>query len=375
MNILIPIYEIQDYGGITGHTELLIRGLKEHGHEVDLVILRNNDQPSYARKSTGPKGSYKSATGGEVHLLSGWYGVPVASYGTVERAKDFVEWAGAYDLIIWDLPCPYNNEGAWRELYQVEVPQVAVIHDAHYERAYKHLDDVVDNLCFLAPVNESAYGALNSWPGERVLINNGHELLPWKEQTPWQNRRKRAVCAHVWKAWKQMHRMVEAQPLSRSTIVMGGDGIEGRYMRSKEKCKPKYKGMWDRFTGIYRGVMTPEELFAEYQQARIMVDLSWNERFASYGCHYNRSIVEGANNGCVPLVTEEFFAGSRVFPEGTYYSIKKDASAAELAYLIDAIMEADDVEIHSMLFDLRCILTDHFDYRKTCLQYLTPITG
>jgi glycosyltransferase involved in cell wall biosynthesis len=370
MKVLIPIYEIQDYGGITAHTEFLMRGLKEHGHEVGLVILRNNDQPPYAKKATGPKGSYKSYSGGEVHLLAGWYGVPIMSYGTPARAEVFVQQAKNYDLIIWDLPCPYKDEGAWRELYEIDVPQVAVIHDAHYERAYKHLDDVAHRLSFVAPVNESAFGALAKFPGKRKLINNGHEMLDWKSFTPWDKRARTAVCAHVWKAWKQMHRVVEAAPYCSSTIIMGGDGIEGRYMRSKDKCKPKYVGMWEMFTqsrNHYVGVVTPDELYALYQSSRVMIDLSWNERFAKYGCHYNRSIVEGANNGCVPLVTTEFFAGSRVFPEGTYFSIEKDAPMQALADCIDTIMDSD---VKSMLFDLRCIISDHFDYRKTSLQYL-----
>ena len=374
MKILIPVYEIQDYGGITGHTELLMRGLKEAGHEVMLVILRNNDQPAYRKKAHGPAGCYDSETGGQVHLLYGWYGVYVMSYGTEDRAGEFTQWAGGnFDYIIWTLPCPYNNEGAWRTLYETGLPQVACIHDAHYTRAYTHLADVADKLAFIAPVNESAYGAVLSYPGPRRLINNGHVVIP-KPKIPYHECSWTAVCAHVWKAWKNMHRVVEAAPfLEDCQLIMGGDGIEGRYMRSKTKCKPKYKGMWDAFQQSkhdYLGILPPERLFHWYTHSRVMIDLSWNTRFASYGCHYNRSIIEGANHGCVPLLTTEFMENSKVFPEETYIGVSKDACAEDLAEHIDYACNLDAVQAYDMLADLREIIATKFDYRVTSLQYL-----
>ena len=377
MRILIPMFEIQDYGGITGHTELLMRGLKEAGHEVTLVILRGNDQPRYMKKPTGPDGCYASETGGQVHLLYGWYGVSVMSYGTEARAKEFVSMAMRhYDHIIWSLPCPYNNEGAWRTLFNTGLPQVACIHDAHYERAYTHLADVAEKLDFIAPVNESAYGAVFSYPGQKRLINNGHVILD-KPEIFYEDRPKVAVCAHVWKAWKNMHRVVAAAPHTEtSRVVMGGDGIEGRYMRSKTKCKPKYKGMWDAFQKSnhdYMGILTPTELFRWYKHSRVMIDLSWNARFASYGCHYNRSIVEGANHGCIPLLTTEFMVGSNVFPKNTYIEVSKDADAKELARMIDIACSLEPWQADQILKDLREILKDNFDYKVTCLQYLENI--
>jgi len=371
MRILIPMFEIQDYGGITGHTEYLIKGLQEHGHKVDFVLLRNNDQNPYVRKQDGPAHSYASATGGSVHLLAGWYGVLVMSYGTLHRATQFVEMAKGYDFIIWGLPCPYDNGGCWMELYTSGVPQVACIHDAHYPKAYKHLDMVVDYLSFLAPVNESAYGALATWPGEKRLINNGHKLLDWKDLPPWDIRQQQAVCAHVWKAWKRMDRVVAAAPHMRGHLVMGGDGIEGRYMRSLAKCPPKFIGLWDTFLaygGQYMGVMTEAELFALYEDSSVMIDISYNARFASYGCHYNRSIVEALNHGCLPLMCEESMAGSVIFDRNTYVGVSKDASPEKLAEAIDAAINFEGAE--DVIAAGREVLTRSFDYRYTCLLYL-----
>ena len=372
MKVLIPMFEIQDYGGITGHTELLMRGLKEAGHEVRLVILRNNDQPAYIKKPTGPDGCYRSETGGMVHLLYGWYGVTVMSYGKDVRAKQFVRFAQGFDHIIWSLPCPYNNEGAWRKLFTSSIPQVACIHDAHYERAYTHLADVADYLNFIAPVNESAYGAVFTYPGQKRLINNGHVILG--RPTPYHERSSHVVCAHVWKAWKNMHRVVAAAPHTKTShVIMGGDGIEGRYMRSKNKCKPKYMGLWDAYCASdhdYMGILTPVELFRLYRHSRVMIDLSWNERFAGYGCHYNRSIVEGANHGCIPLLTEEFMEGSNVFPGDTFIGVSKDAGPEDLAETIDMAADLAPQEADYILEHLHDIISNNFDYKVTCLQYL-----
>jgi glycosyltransferase involved in cell wall biosynthesis len=377
VNVLIPVYEIQDYGGITSHTEKLIKGLQHYGHNVTLIILRCNDQEPYFRKAEAPKGGYASAlSGASVHLLAGWYGVRVMSYGTPYRADQFRMYVDRFDYVIWTLPCPYNDEGEWRTLYDHDVTQVACIHDAHYERAYKHLDSVARHLRFIAPVNESALGAVANYPGKKKLVNNGHELIDPSYLIQWGSRDNVAVCAHVWKAWKQMHKVVEAAPLLEDTdLILGGDGIEGRYMRSKDKCKPKYKGLWDAFrltTHTYIGVVPENMLLRLYSTSAVMIDLSWNERFASYGCHYNRSIVEGANNGCIPLLCTEFMAGSKVFPEGTYLSVSKDADAKTLAGAIDDAVSIPTSVAEEMLGKLRIILANNFDYTTTCLQYLSP---
>ena len=171
MNVLIPLYQIQDYGGITSHCEYLMKGLLEKGHSVQLVILRPRGD-SYTKRKTSIDGAYNSVLGNgvQVHLTAGWYGVPVISYNS-DSWWSYEKWA---DYIIWELPCPYKDEGIWRSMYRHKTPQIAVIHDAHYARAYKHLDDVHDQLAFIAPVNEAAWGCCHQslYPGQMKLICN-----------------------------------------------------------------------------------------------------------------------------------------------------------------------------------------------------------
>ena len=379
MKILIPIYEIQDYGGIVAHTEWLIKGLTEHGHESQLVILRNNDQEPYIRKAQGPVGSYPSATGGSVHLLAGWYGVPVMSYGTLQRAYQFLEYAKDFDYIIWDLPVPYNGEGFWRPLYESNVPQVAVVHDAHYPKTYKpQLDSVAQHLLFVAPVNESAYGSLESYPGVRRMICNGHPLVFTDFQKKWEHRPKKVVCAHVWKAWKHMDVAVAASIFTvEAHVVLGGDGIEGRYMRSKDKCKPKYKGLWEAFqntTHEYKGILTAAQLMEEYLDARVMMDLSYNARFNSYGSHFNRSMVEGINYGCIPLVAYENVKDSAIWKPGVNCMAMPVIEPEAVASYMDCMVNWNSDDAEAMLAEGRRTIRDHFDYMKTSALYLAPPT-
>jgi hypothetical protein len=292
----------------------------------------------------------------------------------------FQEYAKNFDFIIWGLPVPYNGEGCWRELYEVDIPQVAVIHDAHYPKTYKpQLDAVSSRLRFVAPVNESAYGSLESYPGIRRMVVNGHPMVHTDWQTPWGNRPKEVVCAHVWKAWKHMDAAVAAAPhLKEAYLVMGGDGIEGRYMRSKDKCKPKYKGLWEAFLnsnrGQYRGIMTAADLMGEYGFARVMLDLSYNARFNSYGSHFNRSMVEAINYGAIPLVHAGNVKDSKLWiPMENCLTVPTLEPEDVAAYMDWAVtLPADEAE--NILANGRRMIREHFDYSKTCVQYLTPPT-
>jgi len=151
-------------------------------------------------------------------------------------------------------------------------------------------------------------------------------------------------------------------------------------MRSKDKCVPKYEGLWDAFLrsgARYAGVLTERELMTEYRTSRVMIDISYAERFASYGCHYNRSIVEALNHGCVPLMNAEAMSGSDIFPMSTYGYISEEYTKDPklFAMNIDANINMDPNLAERIIFEGRKVLSANFDYRHTCLQYLEAIQG
>lgn len=373
MKILVTLFEIQDYGGIAQSHELMMKGLMELGHECDFVILRGNDQDPYVRKPTGPAGSYPSVMGGEVNTLHGWYGQRVMSFGRLPRIHQWKKFANKYTLIIHQIPVPKPDfNGYWSKIYDVDVPQIAWVHDANFRDLYPHLLLVAHKLVGVTTSNQAGYESLAWLPTPRAFMGVPHQMEDWKGMIRWKARRKQAVCAHVWKAWKRMHIAVQAIPhMKRGRIIMGGDGIEGRYMRSKDKCKPRYKGMWKRAmrAGMdYRGLMTHDEIFDLYQRSRVMIDLSYSKRFEVLGSHFNRSLLESYNCGLVPVCTDvnmmdNFEAQTTLWKDGkTHIAVPTVPEPEELAHIVEGALSLHEDDANKIVRAGRRILKKHFDY-------------
>lgn len=383
MKILITIFEICDYGGIVAGVENLIKGFKLHGHTVDLVILRPNDQDPSWRKTDGPAACWKSETGGSAHATNGWYGVRVMGYGSHNRMLQWQDFADGYDMVIHEVPNPKPVEG-WQKLFHISPPQIVVVHDAHFRDMYPHLVEVAPFITALTVTNHAGYRALEWFPAPRAFIGAAHIPADWNSLRPWDTRDKTAICAHIWKAWKHMDTVVAAAPhLKECALVMGGDGIEGRYMRSKEKCKPKYKGLWDAFLESdheYRGLLQHDELLRLYSRSKLMVDMSYSKKFASLGNHFNRSILEAANYGCISICTSENMAPTNeqvVLWEDnkTHIAVPKDITPKSLAEVMDWAVNLTESEVQDMIDRVRKILLDHFDYRKVPAEFIKLATG
>jgi glycosyltransferase involved in cell wall biosynthesis len=181
-----------------------------------------------------------------------------------------------------------------------------------------------------------------------------------------------------------MHKVVEAaRHLQSSSIVLGGDGIEGRYMRSVDKVKPKYVGLWSSFLesgNTYKGMMTHDELFAQYQTSRAMVDMSYSRKFAALGNHFNRSCIESYNCGVLPICTRENMAENSpqvplFVPGKNYIPVDADIRPEALAEVLDWAVNLPESMTTHMIEAGRKILSDHFDYRKSCQEYLKLAKG
>ena len=385
MKILLTLFEIQDYGGIVGDVEFLIKGLREHGHTVDLVMLRNSTVPESIRKAEGPKGSYASQGGGEVNTLAGWYGIRVFGYGGDDGLDRYRRYASGFDLIIHEIPGPKpDREGRWMRIYDVDTNQIIAAHDAHFRDMYPHIALLKDRITAITCTNHAGYVALEWCPIPRAFIGAAHEILDWSEIPSWNDKKPQAVCAHVWKAWKNMDRVVRAIPYTNNPVYMGGEGIEARYMRSKDKCKPKYQGIWNAALSarpdFYKGLMTHRELFAPYRESRVMVDMSYSKKFYALGNHFNRSVIESYNNGVLPICTAENMRENNpqvplFVPNETHIEVPKDIDAKNLAEVIDWAISLPESSVQPVIERGRKILLDHFDYRKTSLQYLELAAG
>lgn len=379
MKILHALFEIQDYGGIVPYVETLTQAYQELNHTVELALLRPSPRAVYTRKRQAAGTEYASRiTGAQVHLLSGWYGVPVFGFGSLPN-MDWVRYAEKFDMVIFHT-APKVTDRGWQNPFNTGATRTLFIaHDAHYHRAYEHIDLVYQLLDGVVGVHQAAYNNLENYPGRRALIGNPHVPLPWTTQKTWSKRRKQSVCAHVWKGWKRMHRYVAAAPHMETYPVMGGDGIEGRYMRSPTKCPKKYQGFWKAYLASgaeYLGILQPRELQSLYLQSRVMVDLSASKRFANYGNHINRSTFDAWNCGLVPVGTEMNMNPlcDDTFSDA-YFSVPSDCTPEGLAEQIDEVVNLGSVQAARYVEAGREILTRHYDYRHVCVELIRLSQG
>jgi len=383
MKILIAIFEIQDYGGIVGHAEDLTAGLQAAGHTVDFVLLRNGELDS-KRKWDAPKNSNPSLLANEVNNLSGWYGCDVLGYAGKDGVKKWLNKAAKYDLVIYEIPVPKLDHSEWKQMFTAETMQLSVIHDAHYQTLYHHLQEVTHLLHGVVAVHPAAYHNMTDVECPVALIGNPIQLAPWEAIPSCQAKRKHIVCAHIWKAWKNMDQVVAAAPyIDRARLVMGGDGIEGRYMRSIKKCKPKYEGMWDAFkksTHEYHGLIPHEVLASIYIEGRVMVDMSYSKKFVKYGSHFNRSVMEALNYGCIPVCTEanmrEKETDPQIFIPGEHYlTVPHTISPKDLAKKLEAACDLEERMHDTIVLEGRKLLSKHFDRNVVAKQFVDFAQG
>lgn len=387
--ILMTIFECMDIGGIGTDVDWKIRGLEEAGHKVDIVMLKNADMDPKMRGRTTQVGATDGPKGLQIHPRAGFFGLPIVSYGSKQRLRKLWKRFEKYDTIIHEIPGPdpaktRDDRGYWHKMYEHDVPQIISAHDANFRDLYPYLIKVAPHIKGISCTNQAGYEALSWFPAPRAFIGAPHPVFDWEEMPGWEDRKQRAICAHVWKAWKHMDYVVRAIPkLKDTTMVMCGDGIERNYMTSKDKVRDRYRGIWAAATEAgmdYKGMLKANQLHKLYRNSRVMVDMAWSKKFEKLGCHFNRSIIEGYNNGCVPIVVAENMHEEgfqlQMFKAGkTHFEIKADHKPKELAQLIDHVVNLPAEEADKIIKRGRKILMEFFDYRKSSLQFLDLAEG
>lgn len=299
--------------------------------------------------------------------------------------------ANGYDVVIHEIPGPKLPDGPvnydWHDIYNLSGPvQIIAAHDAHFRDMYPHIREVAERITAITCTNHAGYVALEWCPIPRAFIGAAHLVRDWSNDVPWGDRGRNAICAHVWKAWKNMHKVVGAVPYLHMETMLGmaGDGIEGRYMRSKDKCKPKYVGLWEAANKnpffYYDGLLPHEELFRQYLGSRLMVDMSFSKKFYALGNHFNRSVIESYNTGMLPLCTlenmDEKPSQRPLFKHGeNFIGIPASSDYEDVASAIDWCLDLESSTVERLICNGRELLQDHFDYRRTSLQYLDLAAG
>ena len=386
MRILQTIFSLMDYGGIVNYVEIMHRTFQAMGHECEFVVLRNSTRDPYTMKSDTPTvGAYTSSIGSKAHVTQGWYGVPIYSYGEKAQRKKWRKYANRFDLIIHQIPNPkWDPEGNWKKLYDVEPPQIIATHDAHFRDLYPYMIDVADKITGITAAQEAGYNAIQWFPSRIAFMGCRIIPLDGTRQRDWEARKERFVSAHVWKAWKRMDLIVRAIPYLADGVenVVAGDGIEGRYMRSVDKCKPKYEGIWrraEKYGMDYRGFISPATLQKIYRNSRIMVDTSWSRAHEALGNHFNYSTLEAINNGCIPIVVSESMAEKNpitMFKDGeTHFEFPADITPKELAKFISHACNIKPGIARRMNASGREMLEKYHDAERVCGWFIKMADG
>ena len=374
MKIAICLFPLMDLGGIVNHTEQLIGGFKDLGHTVSLLEL--------SWKSKHPRANNKAVdttwqwgpSGIQHHQGKGWNFPSKNRLGykgmwKLEETKHHLE---QFDLIIWSVPVPtklaeHRGNNDWPKLYDLKHPkQIAIIHDGNCASACPHILHIADHLAGLACVHPCAYNGADVFPVKRQMILNPQDLDNCNPtfMVPWKNRLKGFISLQTFKAWKHVHELIEAiayMPEKKDDEYrwVVGEGIEYRYMVSKEKCKPQYyhddicnvqgdeiwfsnMKFWN--AAIANGMQRPERGWWNAQdttkmlrQARVLVDPSWSNKYSKVGGHPNRVVVDAIRCGAIP-VARPLGMGNEIFEAGVHYvPIHTDAGPQEYADTILAV--------------------------------------
>ena len=392
MKILMTMYQIQDYGGIINHAENLALGLKEAGHQVDFNILIPKQKVSNRIRPPKNFNEYqKLGTGYYFHQANGWYAVPKIPYLDKYARKNFIEKCSKYDAVLWHIPVPTLNKdnqnvNVWTELYDNNTKNIAIIHDGNLPKLYPHLALVQEKFHSCVCVHESAYNSAENIAIPRMLIVNPFDMGSLITFPPDKKFEEKSgfSAIQVFKAWKRMDTLVRAIPFMQNpeSKVIGGKGIEYRYMTSKDKCKPKYynaKGekIWDEalYYGMtYVGTVKNIDALKHFYNSKVQIDPSWSLKYSSYGAHFNRTTVEAMIVGTAPMATDLGMKNSKIFIAGkNYIKIPATLLPKQFGELVDDALSDKEqwLNIVSNNYDL----LDMFNMHTVAKNYLNLIQG
>lgn len=349
MKILFAAAVGEDMGGIIPATENCMAALKELGHSISFALLRNtkqngdNGDPSLLKEGW----VIGEGTGLYSHPVHGWRG----EYHSMDVGlESFSKKVSHVDAIVWTCLFGFKNkltEGTvkWtRFITSQSVKQVAVIHDTHINSRGLWMTALEPYISGWVCVHKTGFDRSAGVFSPRTLIYNGHSID--ENYTP-DKKEKSLFSCQTFKPCKRVGRLVAAAPYiltEKIGVHLAGDGIEGRYMRSVDKCKPVYmctrktdpeaqkamlgKRIWDNAirSGMqYHGPVSEQKRNSIMKKCQFFVDMSLHKKGTGF---INRTAVEAIKFGTIPILVRETIFGDGVAPmlaEGEdYFSIDSE---------------------------------------------------
>lgn len=417
MKIAICFYQINNLGGIINHTEDLIGGLKDFGCSVELISLHYQDKFISKRKSfkelkeEDPVWNIKDS-GIPVHQRKGWYLEPWKSkfsYKGKENIKKTKEKLSQFDLIIWTVPVPTKqkqNRGNtdWLPLYDIPVKQIAVIHDGNFNTSYPWLYEVKDYISGLACVHQAAYQTASLIDIPRAFILNPQKLDDHVETFNYFERENGFLSLQTFKALKKVDDIIRAIPYMKEDTkkyIAGGGASHYYYMISDNKCKPEYYcrkkedpnlpdhieeqkiKIWDRaleYGFEWLGYIDANRRDEILKSVKTLIDSSWSKGYSKNGGHFNRTIIEAAIQGAIPIARNLGMSGneegtSLLFnPNENYIMIPWNTTPKEFAELTEEAQNLDKNLVIKIL-ENNYKLIKGFERKKIAQDFLNLAEG
>lgn len=372
-----------DLGGVIPSSEQFMQGFRELGHEATFVRLRDTSQTNRydvpSRAIYGPdQWIIGPGTGLRMHTVLGWQG-PYYTTGDPRSLQEFIDLANDHDVVVWAALFGFKNKltvgktGWFRVFTDIKTPTVVQIRDDHLWERQAWTSVVEPYINAWAPVHSCGFDLSAGLTKPRGIVFSTHDIgsVPPPAKLPkFQDRDNAVYMVQNFKSWKRAERLVAAVPHMKSLAFLAGNGIELRYMRAEEKCKPRYfvtrkndpdadpddygKRIWqvaeDFDTFHYMGAHTEDMRDGMMQRVKFLTDLSERHNVGMF----NRVFIEAAKQGCVTLALEMFMSGvdgkNPLWQPGVHYlPVEPYSKPKALAQQIDGYMNIKPSVYHGII--------------------------
>jgi hypothetical protein len=344
-----------------------------------------------------------------MHPILGWCG---SYYSTLDPASiiRFVEnVVENYDVVIWGAIYGLKSKGTegrtdWVRMFSETakhgVRHVAMLRDDHFWKRQGWAAALEPWIAGWACVQQGTYDTADGLSKPRAIIYSPHKI----NEEPFHSYDKRTssvFSVQTAKPWKRVDRLVAAVPHMRvsslpAQIILAGDGIDLRYMRSPTKPKPRHvctekvdpdatnwmanQSIWDNANRCaafdYLGPISEEQRDLIMSNVKGVIDLSERENTGQV----NRVFVEAANRGAIVLGIPQFYSGLNgegwLFRPGEHYiPLPADCKPKELAGHIEKFLYAMNPEEAALLQLRAWTRIKNFDRKIAATQLLELARG
>ncbi len=400
MKVLTVVHDFNNFGGIISHTEQLIAGFKDLGHETGFVYLRSTKSGGKFSDEYDKEGyDVGVGTGLPVHQGKGWRGEYLSFINDADVNR-FVNLANSYDVVIWQSVFGFkcqDSEGkrSWLRMFtEVNAKHVVIVHDGNLRKNYPWIHHIREHIAGLACVHPSAYNQAELMEIPRALILNPQDISR-AAASSFSDKKRSIFSLQTFKRWKRVDDLVAAAPYIDGEVIVAGDGIERAYMASKDKCKPEYYCTFDRDpqatddrvgkpiwqnaikSGMqYIGFVSEEKRDEIIRQSKFLLDPSWSR---TYGEHFNRVVIDAMIQGTVPIarnlgVSDNELGNGLLVADVNYLMIPWNATPKEFGELCNKYLNMTEEE-YSVIVSNNFEFIKQFDRKKVASEYIALAVG